>query len=713
MMILFRRLDRTNLRMAKLRRYSARVFDDFKKMAELESRKFQDATIEIDVLIKKSSALAKNMAESIKEIETRLKGLDIEKTNLKKVEEDIKVISTAAKDLNKQIQFIANAKENFTDMTKKVTYLSENVDNLNNQMIQMINAFEDKLRERSREISEEFYAFADNLKGDVERRENEAIAASKDRIFQLSEEFTRAVVDMERRVSESSDMLYENFKQKIAPLVKVVENADNLSAQISNMKETFSYMENTFFDEFKQKSTELKTDINDQIDKLTQKLKNVESNIDESKSKLINTFENEVEKVRTEIDNLSIHAVSKKDEIVQAARREAEAIRKRIDEFEDRFTELEARLIETAESKIDAIDSEYQTIESRINSLLSRMREEETSLTRRLTDIKEEIIKYEQSNDVFGKTDALIKRVDSAVADLSRTLEEAQKESKELQQFVTDVEQIKELKKTADKEIRSYYAKKEKLADIENEIKHLMEVNDHVIEKTEKLLENISKVDAVNSRIDALSEAYAAVERRIKELREYEDVIARNLDAVNKSDIIIQTIDSRIKAFEKVVERSDKRIDKIAQNLRKVEEETIILKTKESDIRELRDRLSELDGLSDHMEERIKQIYAMFQKVEKIRKDIDQTDSKLQNMFDETDRKMKEFSDFIQAVDNNIPILKQVKGDIKNIPAKNLNDNIIKTVRELSNKGWDPEAISKKLMIDENSVRFIINTTLL
>ena len=68
MMILFRRLDRTNLRMAKLRRYSARVFDDFKKMAELESRKFQDATIEIDVLIKKSSALAKNMAESIKEI---------------------------------------------------------------------------------------------------------------------------------------------------------------------------------------------------------------------------------------------------------------------------------------------------------------------------------------------------------------------------------------------------------------------------------------------------------------------------------------------------------------------------------------------------------------------------------------------------------------------------------------------------------------------
>jgi chromosome segregation ATPase len=307
-----------------------------------------------------------------------------------------------------------------------------------------------------------------------------------------------------------------------------------------------------------------------------------------------------------------------------------------------------------------------------------------------------------------------MKKVDNAVVQLNRTLEDAQRESKELEKFVADIDQIKELKKAADKEIRTYYAKKEKLADIEGEVRNLMEVNDHVLDKTDKLLESISKVDAVNSRIDSLSDAYSAVERRINELREYEDIISRNLDAVNKSDLIIQTIDSRIKAFEKVIDRSDKRVEKIGQNLKRVEEETIILRTKESDIRDLRDRLSEIDGLSDHMEERIKQIHAMFQKVETIRKEIDVTDSRLQDMFSQTDRKMKEFSDFIQAVDNNNPILKQVKADVKGtIPGRNLNDNIIKTVRELSGKGWEPESISKKLMLDENSVRFIINTTLL
>jgi len=702
MLILFRRFDRANLKMAKLRRYSSKVFDEFKKMTEKESRKFQDATIEIDILIKKSGALAKNMSESIREIENRLQGLDLEKSNLKKVEDDIQIISAAAKDVNKQIQFIASAKENFTDIAKKVTFLSENVDNLNGQLTHISGNFEDKLRERSREITEEFYLQSDNLKS-----------------------------ELEARVSDTGDMLLENFRIKIAPLVRNVESADALHTQIAGMKDTFTSMENTFFDQFAQKSRDLKSEVNDNIDKLTQKIKNVEINIEESKSKLVSTFENEVDKVRTELDNLSIHAVSKKDEIVQAARREAEGIRKKIDDFEDRFIELENRIIDTAEEKINSIDSDYQSIELRLNTMLGRLKEEETQFGRRAADqntilqksfsdleerlgeIRSEIVRYEQNNDIFGKTDQLMKKVNEAVGQLNRVLDEAQKESKELEKFVADIDQIKELKKAADKEIRTYYAKKEKLADIESEVRNLMEVNDLVVNKSDKLLESVSRVDAVNSRIDALSDTYTAVEKRINELHQYEDIISRNLDSVNKSDIIIQTIDSRLQAFEKVVDRSDKRIEKIGSHLKRVEEETLILKTKENDIRDLRDRLNELDGLSDHMEERVKQIHAMFGKVETIRKEIDLTDNRLQEMFHQTDMKMREFSDFIQAVDNNNPILKQVKGDIKMMPGKNLSDNIVKTVRELSNKGWDPEAISKKLMVDENSVRFIINTTLL
>jgi len=49
-----------------------------------------------------------------------------------------------------------------------------------------------------------------------------------------------------------------------------------------------------------------------------------------------------------------------------------------------------------------------------------------------------------------------------------------------------------------------------------------------------------------------------------------------------------------------------------------------------------------------------------------------------------------------------------MKGDLPQV--KNLNEGVIKTVRELSSRGWNSTDIAKKLMIDENSVRLIINT---
>jgi len=681
MLILFRKFDRVNLKMAKLRRYSSRQFDEFKKMAEKESRRFQDATIEIDILIKKSGALAKSMSESVIEIENRLKGLDIEKDNLRKTEEDIKIIAATAKDVNKQIQYIASVKDNFSDIAKKMEFFTENVDNLNSQIAYSVGNFDDKLRDRSRELTEEFYTHIDTL-----RR------------------------DLETKISDSGALLIDGFKLKLSPLIRNVENADSLNTQIANMKESFNIMENNFFDEFTQKSTYLKTEINDNIDKLTQKLKNVELIIDESKGKLISTFENEVDRVRTEIDNLSIHAVSKKDEIVQAVRRESEIVRKKIDDFDDKFAEFENKITDIAEEKLNTLDSEFRSIESKFSSMFGRLKEEEFGFNRRAGEQFD--ILQKSINDLENRL-IEVRRANDSVSELTRTLENAQRESKEFERFVADIDQIKNLKKVAEKEIKTYYANKGRLSEIEGDIRTLVELNDNVMKKSDELFDHISQIETVNAKIEGLSDVYNALEKRIHELHEYEDMIAQNLNAVSKSDITIQTIDNRIKAFEKVIERSDKRIEKIGSNLKRVEEETIILKTKESDIRDLRDRLNELDGLSDHLEERVKQIYAMFAKVETIRKEIDLTDNKLQDMFHQTDMKMREFSDFIQAVDKNNPILKQVKSDIKMVPAKNLSENIVKTVRELSKKGWDPEAISKKLMVDENSVRFIINTTAL
>jgi hypothetical protein len=97
----------------------------------------------------------------------------------------------------------------------------------------------------------------------------------------------------------------------------------------------------------------------------------------------------------------------------------------------------------------------------------------------------------------------------------------------------------------------------------------------------------------------------------------------------------------------------------------------------------------------------------MFQKLEDMRDEISQTDNRLQLMFTETDKRMKQFADFLKAIDGNTVIGKEIKG----IPNVNINERLIKTVRELSNKGWSSQEIANKLLIDENAVRLIINTS--
>jgi len=236
----------------------------------------------------------------------------------------------------------------------------------------------------------------------------------------------------------------------------------------------------------------------------------------------------------------------------------------------------------------------------------------------------------------------------------------------------------------------------------------LLELSDIIMEKSESFNENIIKINQVNGRIDSLSDSYKSLALQIEELREYEDVIAKNLESASKSEMIIKTVENKVTTFQKVIDKSDKRIDKLSEYLHKIEETTLILKSREREIQEVKDKFSEIDSVSAHIEKRIEQINAMFNKVESLKDELDTTDGRLQEMFHQTDRKIKQLSDFIQSVDNAGPISKQVKSDAA-LP-KNINESVIKTVRELSKKGWPADEISRKLLIDENSIRFIINT---
>lgn len=768
MLLIFRRLDKSNMKIAKLRRYSSKVFDDFKKMAEKENRKLNDSTIEMDILLKKSHALSTNLHSSLKEIEMRLQGLDIEKTNLRKVEDDLKVISQSARNVNKQIEFLADARDGFSDLAKNVSILTETVETLKKESGGQIQAFNNKLKERTKELLHEFGEQFNKMRDEIGDKEDALIGASRAKISELELEFEKSMKDFEQKIGDTGNIILDNFKSKIENVAKSVEGAANLGNQIEMLKINTSDLENRVFNEIKErmaafdrdinnaldgtvekmekiegtikdykdtvfsdineKATRFETSMNDSYNRLSGKVKAVDGKIEESKERLITFFEDEVNKVRSEMDSLSIHAVSKRDEIVQAARKEAEDMKKKIDDFKEYFTATENKLERKVDEQIVTLHAEYNSFENRFSSIteklnsreeqidtfitsqLERMKNDFGIMEVRLSGLKSEIINYEESNQVFAKTDAMILKVEGAIEELKRMLAQATEESRSIDKFFDDVSRIKDLTKSFEKEIRVYQGKREKMIEIEKEIKSLMDMSDQTLVKFSELHEESLKIDMISSQIDAVRESYSGLEVRLAEIHEYEEMITKNLESVNKTDIIIQGVEGRINAFQKTVDRTEKRVDKINQHLLGIEQNTLVLKTRENELKDIRDKFNELESVSVHMEKRIEQIYAMFNKVEKLREEIESTDQKVQEMFIETDKKMRQFADFIQAVDAHNPIAKQVKDDVST-SVKNINDTLIRTIRDLSSKGWSSAEISKKLLIDESSVRLIINTS--
>jgi len=273
---------------------------------------------------------------------------------------------------------------------------------------------------------------------------------------------------------------------------------------------------------------------------------------------------------------------------------------------------------------------------------------------------------------------------------------------------MSGLDEFKEVKKHLEKELKLYQAKKDNMETITAEIHAVIDIAEEVKIKADSLKENSSKIDTINSRIEALQQSYSNLDSRISELNENEDLINKSLMSLEKMDIIASSLDKRLGSFQNVADKTERKVEKLKEYLGGIEQNTLILKSKEKEIKDVHDKFNELESLTEHVEARMNQILAMMNKVEKMHDAIDQTDNRLKEMYDKTDKKMKQFSDFIQSMGSSGVISKQMKKDSS--VDKNINENVIRTVRELSSKGWDSTDISSKLMIDENTIRLIINT---
>ena len=604
---------------------------------------------------------------------------------------------------------------------KKADQISGQITKINKESGALLQSFNEKIRERSRELSDELSIQVTKLRDQVMEKEGKITDEARSKVDALVRNFSASLVSLENSVTETGNAILDNVRMKIS---EVESSVDQVSARID---ETDERAKDIFLSIKKTESD---------LSGISDKVRGIEEAIGDSRSKLITSFDEERTKIHAEMDQLSLHAISKKDEIVSAARRESEKICEKVDsmlvevqgaerkysQLMEKIADAEAGINNAIDSHIESVKDEFKAMDqksvsakSEISEMIAaqnaKVREEFSRLEERLTSIRSEIVSYEEKNRIFSRNDELVKQVDASVRQYTSILDESKERARLLDEFMKGADDFRELKRDIEKELKIYQVKKENLQNVEAEIKGLFNLADQVKNKAEMLESNASKIDQVDARIKAQTEAYISLEKRISELTEYEATIENSIQSINSIEAYVKAFEGRVKSFENTIQQSEKRANKMKDYLAKIEENTITLRARESDIMQVMDRFQELDTLQEHMEKRIDQISAMMKRVESIRMEVEQTDSRLQSISNEADRKIKQFSDIVQSVPSDSPtpsITKQMKGSP--VLSKGINDNTVKMIRDLANKGWEPDDIARKMMIEENTVRLIVNT---
>lgn len=769
--LFFRRLDKANMRIMKLKRFTDSSFKEFKKVVDGESRRFNDSTIEMDLLLKKAQNISGGIRTSIDDIEKRIAGLDSGRENLKKVEDELKAASIAADQVNRQVHYIESVKNNFGSFVNKINALNESMLQLEKNNGALFSQFNERLRERSQEITGELVSELQRIRESVAGSEGEIITQARDKVAELQADFTRALNAMERNVSSAGESVMQQTRVKIESMARTVSQieqrvegaerkvfteiqdrvvsledtvasfrseilnakdetvsrvaveVDQLSSRVAELKSTMSGIESNMFDEIKRESRILDEKVKDtvrdfeeqkgdllekaevEVSQMFVKINNLESTLNETRARLINSFEDQTEKIKVSMDELSLHSLAKKDEIVKEAHREAEKLHKLIEDFSDKYHQAENNLNDAARDHIETLRAEYATADSRNEKAKAMYSEFENHLT----ELKSEIVNYEKANRIFSRTDEMMERVDKAIVEFNSTIDRSKREASELEGFISEMDEFREARRELEKELKIYSSKREKLQTISYDIQALFDIASDVKGNVELITDSQDRVSKVATKLDQVNVRFAEIDKKMESVRDFDDYIASHITSVERIEQSIAAVDKRVAGFQSLMEKSESRVNKMREYLQSVEEATHLLKTKEHEISVLKDRFNEIDSLSEYMEKRVEQIQTMIRKIENMRAEIDMTDGRLKEMFEKTDKKMQQFSQFIQSVEPDNLITKKMNPELKITP--NVSDKIVKTIRELSEKGWSANDISQQLLVEENMVRFIINTS--
>ena len=369
-MLLFRRFDRNNVNMKKIKRLIELGEKELNHIVLLKKEELKDKTAEFKLLTFDLDKYIQKLKVESSETKQSLQEIQQGKQHFKEIQSDLDALEKVTQSVQSQLIYIKDSLHKVDAHHKKVKKLETRLDTVDEQANRMLNSFKEAIENKAIEaknvLEDRFKYFATHFESYQKQIKEETIQRTELLDNEIQNKFQEMGVALKNQSEKVHQEICTHLQSSHDKIYSINEQTENLKSQLEvNLPKVLLEFKNEISvkaDESSRKLDLLNTEII-HIDNLYKnKYNTLTQDLELQKTSLFDNLKETASKIRDDIQRLDLDAMSKKDELLSALRKEASTVEEKLERFNFVYEESKEKLIEDATNY-------YQEITDKINNL--------------------------------------------------------------------------------------------------------------------------------------------------------------------------------------------------------------------------------------------------------------------------------------------------------------------------------------------------------
>ena len=353
--LLFRKLDRSNFRLSQVKKQSAKLSDDIYQAGLSSIQAVKDSTIDLEITGKQARKTISDLEAKGRETESIVESIKQNKEYLDSISAELRNVVKLATDIRHEASFIQEGMQTMQSQRETIGEMERDIREVREEVNGIVRNFNDTLQTRTNDILESLATKIAELETLLEVKSdkidqslvfvvNEYKDKLKSEIEVMAEETVGKVEIANSKLEDYNSYIRDSEKSLEVRLIRYKDATESISEKIEKLDSRFE-----------EKAEMVGGIVQDKLSffekKFQERFDSIMDQVSQGKEAIIGGLKMEVDSIRGEIESMSLETMTKRDELLNDTRRQAENITGSIQLFQEKYLEADNKLLREADLK--------------------------------------------------------------------------------------------------------------------------------------------------------------------------------------------------------------------------------------------------------------------------------------------------------------------------------------------------------------------------